>query len=102
MEARVGARQQGDFPAQNRSSGIGPDLTSISHISHLGQQRRRDPKLPQGFLSRLHQVQVFSPVPRPAASSHISAGGLQTASGRPAGLANTSQKDLAVLEHGMI
>ncbi|DBA86916.1 TPA: hypothetical protein ACH3X2_000313 [Trebouxia sp. C0005] len=50
----------------------------------------------------LETAQVFSPVPRPAASSHISAGGLQTASGRPAGLANTSQKDLAVLEHGMI
>ncbi|DBA81086.1 TPA: hypothetical protein ACH3X2_007060 [Trebouxia sp. C0005] len=28
--------------------------------THLGQQRRRDPKLPQGFLSRLHQVQSTS------------------------------------------
>jgi len=47
-------------------------------------------------------VQVVSPVPEPAASSHISAGGLEPASCLPADLANTTQKDLAVLEHGMI
>ncbi len=47
-------------------------------------------------------MQVVSPVPGPAASSHISARGLQPASCLPADLANTTQKDLAVLEHGMI
>ncbi len=47
-------------------------------------------------------MQVVSPVPEPAASSHISAGGLEPASCLPADLANTTQKDLAVLEHGMI
>ena len=36
------------------------------------------------------------------ASSHIPAGGLEPASCLPADLANTTQKDLAVLEHGMI
>ncbi|DBB07275.1 TPA: hypothetical protein ACH3X3_008780, partial [Trebouxia sp. C0006] len=47
-------------------------------------------------------AQVVSPVPEPAASSHISAGGLEPASCLPADLANTTQKDLAVLELGMI
>ncbi|KAL0050857.1 hypothetical protein WJX82_008569 [Trebouxia sp. C0006] len=47
-------------------------------------------------------AQVVSPVPEPAASSHISAGGLEPASCLPADLANTTQKDIAVLEHGMI
>ena len=47
-------------------------------------------------------VQVVSPVPGPAASSHISAGGLEPASCLPADLANTTQKDLAVFEHGVI
>lgn len=47
-------------------------------------------------------VQVVTPVRRPAASSHIFPGGLQPASCRPAGLANTTLKDLAVLEQGMI
>ncbi len=47
-------------------------------------------------------AQVVSPVPTPAISSHSFAGGLQPASYRPAGLAHTTQKDLAVFEHGMI
>ncbi len=51
-------------------------------------------------------VQVVSPVPRPAITSHSFAGGLQLASYRPAGLAHTALKDLAVGMawhwHGMI
>ena len=47
-------------------------------------------------------MQVVSPVPEPAASSHISAGGLEPDSCLPADLANTTQEDLAVLELGMI
>ncbi len=41
-------------------------------------------------------VQVFSPVPRPATSSR------SFASYQFAGLTHTTEKDLAVLEHGMI
>ncbi|DBA74809.1 TPA: hypothetical protein ACH3X2_009330 [Trebouxia sp. C0005] len=35
LEARVGARQQGDFPAQNRSSGIRP--ADLAHLTATSQ-----------------------------------------------------------------